>query len=62
MAHRGIWVEPSLLAEIEICRGQGAASVLQGSVERPGMKDESKMIWIYVVTNHDVGGAGKLIL
>jgi bifunctional non-homologous end joining protein LigD len=29
IAHRGIWVEPSLLAEIEY-RGKGAASVLQG--------------------------------
>jgi hypothetical protein len=34
IAHRGVWVEVSLLAEIEyrakVCRGQGASSVLQG--------------------------------
>jgi len=42
IAHRGIWVEPSLLAEIEFraksAEGQGAPSILQGHSGRLAMK------------------------
>jgi hypothetical protein len=60
IAHRGIWVEPSLRAEIEY-----RAKSAEGKVRHPffkGVREDSvmtdgskKMVWVYVDTNHRVG-------
>ena len=56
IAHRDIWVEPQLLAEIEYRAKSAEGKVLQGHPGGLVMTDgPKKMVWIYVDTNHYVG-------